>query len=89
MTIELRVELNSVIYGLFRPPASNARWRRAWSRRMIAREYLLDGPQAYSQAIAQADAVTADLQPSYNEADVRAFLALVHEELEKIRPWTC
>ena len=55
---------------------------------IIAREYFLDGPRAYSQALNQADPVTADLQPPYNEADVRAFLALVHEELEKTRPWT-
>ncbi|OLF14296.1 hypothetical protein BLA60_03940 [Actinophytocola xinjiangensis] len=91
MTIEHRAELNSVIYGLFRAPSLEREVAASMVEAMIAREYFLDGPQAYSQAIAQAlnqaDPVTADLQPPYNEADVRAFLALVHEELEKTRPW--
>lgn len=33
------------------------------------------------------DRETADIEPPYAEARVRAFLQLVLEELEKVRPW--
>lgn len=92
MAIEHRAELNAVIYGLFRAPSLDREVAASMVEAMIAHEYFLDGPQAYSQAIAQAlgqpDPVTADLQPPFNEADVRAFLALVHQELDRTKSWT-
>jgi len=91
MTIEHRAELNSVIYGLFRAPALDRETAASMVEAMLVREYFVDGPEAYSKAIAQAlgqpDPVTADIEPPYGEAEVRAFLGLVHEELEKHKPW--
>ncbi|MET8762697.1 hypothetical protein [Lentzea sp. NPDC004782] len=91
MTIEHRAELNSVIYGLFRAPALDRETAASMVEAMLVREYFVDGPAAYSTAIAQAlgqpDPVTADIEPPYGEAEVRAFLRLVHEELEKHKPW--
>jgi hypothetical protein len=91
MTIEHRAELNSVVYGLFRAPALDRETAASMVEAMLVREYFVDGPAAYSVAIAQAlgqpDPVTADIEPPYSEAEVRAFLALVHEELEKHKPW--
>ncbi|AHI01159.1 hypothetical protein [Kutzneria albida] len=91
MTIAHRAELNSVIYGLFRAPSLERDVATSMAEAMLARKYFSHGPQAYSQAIAQAlgqsDPVTADIEPPYGENEVRAFLQLVHEELDKQKPW--
>ncbi|WP_433260098.1 hypothetical protein ACQPZF_23090 [Actinosynnema sp. CS-041913] len=92
MTIDHRAELNSVIYGLFRAPGLDREVAASMVEAMIAREYFVDGPEAYAraitQALAQADPVTADIEPPYGETEVRAFLQLVNEELEKQKPWS-
>ncbi|MEV0675526.1 hypothetical protein AB0I60_03280 [Actinosynnema sp. NPDC050436] len=92
MTIDHRAELNSVIYGLFRAPGLTREVAASMVEAMLVREYFVDGPEAYSRAIAQAlaqsDPVTADIEPPYGETEVRAFLHLVHEELERHKPWT-
>ncbi|MBB5953814.1 hypothetical protein FHS29_000384 [Saccharothrix tamanrassetensis] len=91
MTIDHRAELNSVIYGLFRAPALDRDTAASMVEAMLAREYFVDGPEAYSRAITQAlgqpDPVTADIEPPYGETEVRAFLQLVNEELDKAKPW--
>ncbi|XVV07393.1 hypothetical protein ACQPW3_19225 [Actinosynnema sp. CA-248983] len=91
MAIEHRAELNAVVYGLFRAPSLDREVAASMVEAMIAREYFVDGPEAYEKALAQAlsqpDPVTADLEPPYGEAQVRAFLKLVHEELVKAKPW--
>ena len=91
MTIEHRAELNSVVYGLFRAPGLSREVAASMVEAMIAREYFVDGPEAYEKAISQAlgqpDPVTADLEPPYGEAEVRAFLKLVHEEVVRQKPY--
>lgn len=91
MTIEYPAEVNSVIYGLFRAPELSREVAADMAQAMLLREYFLDGPEAYStglkQALSQSDPVTADLNPPYEEGEVRNFLGLLTEELDKLKPW--
>jgi hypothetical protein len=91
MTIGYPAEVNSVIYGLFRAPDLSREVAAGMAQAMVLREYFMDGPEAYSvslkQALGQSDPVTADLEPPYDEDEVRRFLTLVIEELDKLKPW--
>ncbi|SHG73873.1 hypothetical protein [Streptoalloteichus hindustanus] len=91
MTIEHPAELNAIIYALFSAPGLDREAAAGMVKSMLAGQYFLDRPAAYSraieQALAQPDPVTAALEPPFSETEVRKFLRLVHEELAKAKPW--
>ncbi|MDT8914674.1 hypothetical protein [Amycolatopsis sp. PS_44_ISF1] len=91
MTIEHRGELDALVYPLFSAPGLDRDEAASLVRAMTRGEYFPHSMAAYStaieQALAQPDPVTAALGPPYTETQVRDFLRLLHEELEKVKPW--
>ncbi|KAA9165862.1 hypothetical protein FPZ12_005135 [Amycolatopsis acidicola] len=91
MTIDHRGELDALVYPLFSAPSIDRAEAASLVRAMKRGEYFPHSMAAYSKAIEQAlgqpDPVTAALEPPYTEGQVREFLALLHEELEKAKPW--
>lgn len=91
MTIEHPGEINALVYTLFSAPGLEREDAANLVRTILRGEYFPRGPAAYSeaieQALAQPDPVTAALEPPYDEDRVRRFLRLIHEELEKVKPW--
>ncbi|GAA4667701.1 hypothetical protein [Amycolatopsis sacchari] len=91
MAIENSGELDGIIYTLFSAPSLDREEAASLVRAMARGEYFTRGMAAYSRAIEQAlrqpDPVTAALEPPYSEAQVREFLALVYDELQKAKPW--
>jgi hypothetical protein len=91
MTIDYPGEINALVYTLFSAPGLRREEAAALVRTILRGEYFPRGPAAYSkaieQALAQPDPVTEALEPPYSEAQVREFLRLIHDELEKAKPW--
>jgi hypothetical protein len=91
MTIDHRGEMDALIYPLFSAPSIDRDEAAALVRAMSRGTYFPHTMAAYStaisQALAQPDPVTAALEPPYTEAQVREFLGLMLEELEKAKPW--
>lgn len=87
MTIEYPGELNAIIYSLFSAPGLSREGAAALVRTMYRGEYFPSSPAAYltaiKQALSQDEPVTRQLEPPYKEAEVREFLRLMQDELEK------
>jgi hypothetical protein len=91
MTIDYRGEMDALIYPLFSSPSLDRDEAASLVQAMLRGEYFPHTPAAYSkaieQALAQSDPVTKALEPPYTEMQVRGFLRLIHEELQKAKPW--
>ncbi len=85
MTTEYSGEMDHLVYSLFSAPGLTKDAAAAMVTSIRAGRYFPSKPERYAQAIDQAlarpDSITEGMRPPYREAEVRAFLGLVREEL--------
>lgn len=85
MTTEYSGEMDHLVYSLFSAPGLTKEAAAAMVTSIRDGRYFPGKPERYAKAIEQAlarpDSITAGMRPPYSEAEVRAFLGLVHTEL--------
>lgn len=87
MTTEYASEMDHLVHALFSAPGLTEEAAAGMVRSMRHGRYFPRTPERYAEAIehalARPDSITAKLEPPYSEAEVRAFFAMVHEELHR------
>lgn len=85
MTTEYAGEMDHLVYSLFSAPGLTKEAAAGLATTIRGGRYFPGEPERYAKAIEQAlarpDSITEGMRPPYSEAEVRAFLDLVHKEL--------
>lgn len=87
MTTDYAGEMNHLVHALFSAPGLTREAAAGMVRSMRHGRYFPRTPDTYAKAIehalARPDSITARQEPPYSEAEVRAFFAMVLEELHR------